>query len=61
MNTQTTGDDAEQLISESELFENEGDTLDRYAGEKALALACYTKAASKLKTWKFSIRFFVFP
>ncbi|KAL5271949.1 hypothetical protein ACHWQZ_G000221 [Mnemiopsis leidyi] len=41
---------SEQLLSEAALFEAEGEGLERFVGERALALACYTKAASLSKT-----------
>ncbi|XP_063692154.1 uncharacterized protein LOC134824280 [Bolinopsis microptera] len=47
--SKSNGVTSEQLISESELFEVEGDKLERSTGERALALACFTKAASLSK------------
>ena len=46
-NALSSGINSEQLLSEAVLFETEGEGLERFVGERALALACYTKAASK--------------
>ncbi|KAL5271948.1 hypothetical protein ACHWQZ_G000221 [Mnemiopsis leidyi] len=46
----SNGINSEQLLSEAALFEAEGEGLERFVGERALALACYTKAASLSKT-----------